>query len=142
MLLLGNGGSLFYVKNKKLFTRAMGADQEFNFYKSNYSEKDQVINYKDWTVGLNRRNNSLKFYYVFQHYGLEKLRTALREAHKGAKHLAELVISNEDIFQIFAQEYGIVCFQVKNKDGVKDNQLTKKVADKVKNIREGFCTPA
>ena len=48
----------------------MGSDLSFSFYKNQYTGKQNVIDYKDWMLGLNRRNDSLKFYYLFKHYGL------------------------------------------------------------------------
>ena len=48
----------------------MGSDINFSFYKNQYTGHYNVIDYKDWMFGLNRRNNSLKFYYLFKHYGL------------------------------------------------------------------------
>lgn len=48
----------------------MGSDVSFSFFKNHYSDQYDVIDYKDWMFGLGRRNNSIKFYYLFRHYGL------------------------------------------------------------------------
>jgi hypothetical protein len=61
---------LLFIGDKKQLTKSMGSDLSFSFYKNQYTGKQNVIDYKDWMLGLNRRNNSLKFYYLFKHYGL------------------------------------------------------------------------
>lgn len=49
--------------------------------------------------------------------------------------------SHPDLFSIHATIYSIVLFQVKDKNGEVSLDLTKKVAERVKNIKEGFCSP-
>lgn len=85
-LFLGNGGSLLFIGDKKQLTHSLGADISFSFYKNQFTGKPNVIDYKDWMLGLNRRNNSLKFYYLFKHYGLEKLRNYIRMTVEKANH--------------------------------------------------------
>lgn len=68
-LFLGNGGSLLFIGDKKQLTKSMGSDIQFSFYKNQYSGLANVVDYKDWMLGLGRRNNSLKLYYLFRHYG-------------------------------------------------------------------------
>jgi aromatic-L-amino-acid decarboxylase len=46
---------------------------EFSFY-NKFSEENDIVDYKDWQIGLARRFNSLKVYYLFKFYGLKKLR--------------------------------------------------------------------
>ena len=75
LLLNGTGGSLLFVSDKKIFTEAFGAKTlTFSFYKNEYSGQQDIVDYKDWIVGLGRRNNSLKLYYTFSHYGLKIIR--------------------------------------------------------------------
>jgi hypothetical protein len=61
---------LLYVGDKKQFTLAFGGTSKFSFYENKYTGKHDVVDYKDWIVGLARRNNGIKFYYLFSHYGL------------------------------------------------------------------------
>lgn len=69
----------------------MGADTTFSILKNQYSGLDNVVDYKDWMFGLNRRNNSIKFYYLFRHYGLEKLRSYINETIEKATHIAKRI---------------------------------------------------
>lgn len=46
-----------------------------------------MVDYKDWVIGLGRRNNSIKFFFMFEHYGLETLRKLIYETQKKADNL-------------------------------------------------------
>jgi hypothetical protein len=77
-LLNGTGGSLFYVADKKVYTESFGANTlKFSFYKNQFTDNSDIVDYKDWIVGLGRRNNALKLYYTFSHFGLKRLRSAV-----------------------------------------------------------------
>lgn len=78
LLLNGTGGSLFFVADKKILNESFGARKlSFSIFQNHYTENHDVIDYKDWTIGLSRRNNALKLYYTFVHYGLKSLREAI-----------------------------------------------------------------
>ena len=71
----GTGGSLFYVKDKQLITESNGgATLCFHFDKNKYSGQNDVVNYKNWIIWNTRRNNGLKLFYFYDHYGLKKVR--------------------------------------------------------------------
>lgn len=80
-----------FISDKKQLTRSMEGNINFSFYKNQYTGREDVIDYKDWMLGLNRRNNSLKFYYLFKHYGLDKLRGYVRYTVKKAEHLTKRI---------------------------------------------------
>lgn len=99
------------------------------------------MDYKDWIIGLNRRNNSIKFYFLFEHYGMENLRRVIMETEYKTDELEKMVRGDEEIFEVFSRRFGILCFRVKGKDGRLNDGLTKKVIDQVKNSDEGFMSP-
>ncbi len=83
LLLNGTGGSLYYVNNKMLFTESIGGvNAKFAFYNNAFTGQPNIIDYKDWIVGLARRNNALKIYYTFVHYGLKKLRDTIEAQYE------------------------------------------------------------
>jgi aromatic-L-amino-acid/L-tryptophan decarboxylase len=142
LLLNGTGGSLFYVGNKRIVNEAFGANTlQFSFYKNQYTNEDDVVDYKDWIVGLARRNNSIKLYYTFLHYGLHRIRQSVLSQEEKAVKLVEKIRGHPELFKIHTIQYSVVLFQVKDKHGEVSNDLTKSVAVNIKNIREGFCTP-
>jgi glutamate/tyrosine decarboxylase-like PLP-dependent enzyme len=143
LLLNGTGGSLFYIGDKKLLNESFGAKTlQFSFYKNHFSDNYDIVDYKDWIVGLARRNNSLKVYYTFLHYGLKALRESVLSQEVKARHLVEVIRSRPDLFKLHTFQYAVVLFQVRGKDGSVSLDLTKSVAAKIKNIKEGFCSPA
>jgi hypothetical protein len=66
------------VADKKVVNEAFGAKaMQFAFFKNHFTDNYDVVDYKDWIVGLARRNNALKLYYTFLHYGLHRLRQSI-----------------------------------------------------------------
>lgn len=78
-LFMGSGGSMFYVADKKRFLSTMGTNVQFSFFKNKYTEANDVIDYKDWQVGLNHRNNAIRLFFLFKFYGLKRLRDSLTD---------------------------------------------------------------
>ena len=61
-----------FIADKNSLMQAFSDDtSNFTFYKNKFNENYDVTDYKDWAVGLGRRNNSLKLYYTFKHYGIK-----------------------------------------------------------------------
>ena len=66
---------MFYVADKKIVNESFGAKTlSFAIFKNHFTDNYDIIDYKDWIVGLGRRNNAMKLYYTFTHYGLNKIR--------------------------------------------------------------------
>lgn len=101
LLLNGTGGSLFYVADKKLLTESFGASTlHFPFYKNAYTGQEDIVDYKDWIVGLARRNNSLKLYYTFTHYGFKAIRAAVESQEEKCQYLLSLIKERLDLFKL------------------------------------------
>ena len=99
----------------------MGKEIEYSFLKNEHSSKMDAIDYKDWSFGLLRRNNSLKFFYLFRHFGLQKLRAYVRSIVERAE-LLELLAKDSGLFKMFCKpKYGLVCFQLCDKTGKVNN---------------------
>lgn len=119
-----------------------GVNAKFAFYNNAFTGQPDIIDYKDWIVGLARRNNALKIYYTFVHYGLKKLRSTVQAQQQKVQYLIDLVKSHPQLFKLYTVQYALVSFQVLGKDGAPSNEITKKVTLKVNNIKEGFSNPA
>jgi glutamate/tyrosine decarboxylase-like PLP-dependent enzyme len=136
LLLNGTGGSLFYVKNKELVTEAFGASSlAFHFYKNQYSGQEDVVDYKDWIIGLFRRNSSLKLYYCLSHYGFKRLREAVEGQQAKFELLVELVKGHPDLFRLHTNQYAVTTFQCLDRDGTPSNELTQAVNARISNIK-------
>jgi hypothetical protein len=76
-----------FIKDKKQLNQAFGGTAKFSFYENKFTGRHDVVDYKDWILGLGRRNNSIKFYFLFEHYGLQNLRKLIYETDSKAKLL-------------------------------------------------------
>jgi len=52
-----------------------------------------------------------------------------------AQYLFKLIKEHPNLFEIFAIQYTLVCFQVKDKEGKVSIELTKRIAEKIKNTK-------
>lgn len=80
------------------------------------SEQGASVNYRDWGLGLGRRFRSLKLWFVFRLYGLEKMREYI-ESHLSFGELLEDLISKDESFKICAPRlFNLVCFKLNASD--------------------------
>ena len=71
----------------------------------------EVNNYRDWGIPMGRRFRALKLWFVIRNYGLEGIRTRLREHIALAANL-EQEISRHPSFEIMApRNLNVVCFR-------------------------------
>ena len=71
----------------------------------------EVVNYRDWGIQLGRRFRALKLWFVIRSYGVEGLRTMIREHVALAREFSEWVSARSD-FEIMAPvPFGLVCFR-------------------------------
>lgn len=68
------------------------------------------INYMDYGLQLGRRFRALKLWMVMEHYGLERLRTVIREQIGFAERLAEELRSRDDV-EVLSQSFSVVVFR-------------------------------
>ncbi|MBN2698239.1 MAG: aspartate aminotransferase family protein [Bacteroidales bacterium] len=98
--------------------------------------RGEVNDYRDWGVQLGRRFRALKLWFVIRDYGLEGIRTKVRNHIAWANELAE-EIRKENSFTLFEpQNLGLVCFRYtpsgftdKEKLNDLNNRLMKSVND-------------
>ena len=141
--MLTPGTSVFIVKDKNFYSKCFGEDSSFTFYKNEYTGENDVVDYKDWIIGLGRRNNAIRLFFTYKYYGLKQLQEHIRGKIQYSTMIEKWVKKHHDLYEVFAGPYfGYISFQVKNKEGKVCNQTTKRIADLVRNIPEGFITPA
>lgn len=134
--------SVFFVADKVEYIEAMGGKSDFSFYKNEYSDNYDVIDYKDWRIGLVRRNYALHFYYLFSHFGVDKIKEGIEGLQSGTDYLEELLMGRTDLFEIRYKAYSLISFRVIGRNGKPSNYLRKKLGKLVSNSDEGFCTPS
>ncbi len=68
------------------------------------------INYMDYGLQLGRRFRALKLWFVLERYGLEKLRSVIREQIGFARRLAEELGKRDDVELLAPQSFSVVVF--------------------------------
>ncbi|MDG2022221.1 MAG: pyridoxal-dependent decarboxylase [Phycisphaerales bacterium] len=104
---------LFWVADRQALTRALGIMPEY--LRNAPSESGKVIDYRDWQVPLGRRFRALKLWLVFRHYGLEGLRTALREHIAIAQEFADMIDADPDWIRCAPSPLSLIC--IRHRDG-------------------------
>lgn len=73
-MMCGMGSAFFYVADKKFYTGSLGGENENPEYlKNKFTDEHDVIDYKNWQVGLGRRFSSLKIWFLIRNFGVEGL---------------------------------------------------------------------
>ncbi|CAI9107534.1 OLC1v1006908C3 [Oldenlandia corymbosa var. corymbosa] len=102
--------SALWVKDRSALILSLSTNPEF--LKNKASERNLVVDYKDWQIPLGRRFRSLKLWMVLRLYGLENLQAYIRNHIKLAGLFEELV-NQDSRFEIVApRKFSLVCFRL------------------------------
>lgn len=74
------------------------------------------INYMDYGLQLGRRFRALKLWLVLEHYGLERMRSVIRDHVKLAERLAAEIQKRDDLELMAPQSFSVVVFRKKAGD--------------------------
>jgi aromatic-L-amino-acid/L-tryptophan decarboxylase len=74
------------------------------------------INYMDYGLQLGRRFRALKLWMVMEHYGLEHLRSVIREQIAFAERLAAELSQRDDLELLAPQSFSVVVFRKRGSD--------------------------
>jgi aromatic-L-amino-acid decarboxylase len=100
----------FWTRDRASLTASMSITPEY--LRNPASESGAVFDYRDWHVPLGRRFRSLKLWFVIRHYGLEGLRTYIRE-HMRLASLFESWVQADARFELSApRTMNLVCFRL------------------------------
>lgn len=118
--MVGNVGTLLYVRNKEAFCSTFRKDKAFEIVKSGYSSGVGNVDAKDWMIGFGRRWNSLKFYYNIKAFGVKGYQHHIRSKVALAKIFEGYVRSSER-FEIFCEpELTLITFKLKVPSNITD----------------------
>ena len=109
---------VMYVRRPERLVRTLSIMPEYLRAK----QADDVINYRDWHVPLGRRFRALKLWFVLRSFGLNGLRSHIREHVRLAELFAKLVRA-DGRFELISCRLNLVCFRVKGDDAMNDNLL-------------------
>ncbi len=107
--------SVHFVKSPESLVRTLAIQPE---YLKTHGH-DGIINYSEWTVPLGRRFRALKIWFLLRAYGLEGLRTMIRNHVLWSEKLAERLAKETDFRVTSAPMLSLFSFRHEPK-GVKD----------------------
>ena len=125
--------SCLFIKNKKDLISALSIMPEY--LKTDTSNKDDVIDYRDWQIPLGRRFRSLKLWAVIRYYGVNGLQNYIRN-HIALTHKFLSWVINDENFEVIAPApLNLVCFRAKG-----SNKLNERLLRFINNSGEIFIT--
>ena len=143
----GNNSSVFYLANKANYKESLlGGGQLAEYLKNKYTQEFDITDYKDWQIGLGRRFNSLRFWFMIRSIGVEGLRENVTEKIKLAQEFEVFVKQNPRFKMICKRELALVCFHVVQNPEGKDlsqeeiNKVNKKILEIVNGTNKFHLT--
>jgi len=94
------------------------------------SDPSETLNYMDYGIQLGRRFRALKLWMVLEHYGLERLRSVIRQQVGYAGRLAAELQKRNDVELIAPPSLSVVVFRkiAKNKAGAIDEGESERIS--------------
>lgn len=132
--------SVLWVKDRSALIQSLSTNPEF--LKNKASQENTVIDYKDWQIPLGRRFRSLKLWMVMRLYGLEGLRTHIRNHIAMAAYFEELVVQDTRFKVVAPRTFSLVCFRLLPPPNSEDNgnKLNHDLLDSVNSTGSVFIT--
>ncbi len=130
--------SAYYVKDKHSLLKTFEITP--SYLQSDYDRR--VTNYRDWGIQLGRRFRALKLWFVLRNYGLDNIKTILRNHIDLAKYFAEW-IENQKNFELLAPvNLNLVCFRFKPAEYEESeiNDLNKKIEKNINNTGKAYIS--
>lgn len=99
----------FYVADRGALIRSLSVLPEY--LKNQATASGAVIDYRDWHIPLGRRFRALKLWFVIRHYGVEGLKSQIREHVELARDFASWVEADERFELAAPVPFSLVCFR-------------------------------
>ncbi|KAI9887665.1 MAG: hypothetical protein M1823_000529 [Watsoniomyces obsoletus] len=134
-LLTNFDASCLYVKRRQDLIEALSVTP--SFLRNKFSDSGSVIDYRDWSIPLGRRFRSLKIWFVLRTYGLQGLKSYIRNHVQMGEMFAGLIASRPDLFRILTKPaFALTVFHV-----VGSTATTSTASAAASNmLHEGFST--
>ncbi len=131
--------SAYFVRDKEALIRTFEILPEYLKTK----EADRVNNYRDWGIALGRRFRALKLWFVIRSYGVEGLRSKLRNHLEIARWFAKQVEAHPEFEQLAPAPFNLICFRW-HPSGVEDpetlNRLNAELLERLNRTGKMFLS--
>ncbi|WP_456390508.1 pyridoxal phosphate-dependent decarboxylase family protein [Profundibacter sp.] len=87
--------------------------------------QDEVTNYNEWTVPLGRRFRALKLWFTLRAYGLEGLRTRIRNHINWGRECHDIISEMDDFTITTAPAFSLFTFRYKDSDAATQDLLAR-----------------
>ena len=111
--------SVFFTKKPDILKRAFSLVPEYLKTK----EDSEVINYMDYGVPLGRRFRSLKLWFIIRYFGVEGIRSRIREHIRIANEIAAKIDMSVLFERMAPVPFSTVCFRAHPPDIIDENAL-------------------
>lgn len=113
-LLVNFDCSAFFIKRRRDLIDTYSITP--SYLRNEFTDKGLVTDYRDWQIPLGRRFRSLKVWFVLRTYGINGLRSFIRNHIKLGEYFNSLVSSRPDLFTVVTPAaFGLTTFYVKPK---------------------------
>lgn len=124
MMLSGINTTFYVTDNASLIPESLsGKRLKCTYLDNEYSDMLECIDYKEWSIGLGRRNESLKLFFVIKSYGKIGLQNVLQNSIDSAIYFKELVSQHKSIELFTDNPYSLVCLRLVELNGKKLSDL-------------------
>ena len=116
----------FFVADREPLIRALTVLPEY--LRNDASASGEAIDYRDWQIPLGRRFRALKLWFVLRSYGLEALRSFIRQHLALAAEFAQWVAADDRFELVVPRSLNLICLRIRGSD--EENQsLLKRLND-------------
>ncbi|KAL9269342.1 Tryptophan decarboxylase TDC1-like protein [Drosera capensis] len=140
-LLSGLDCCCLWVRHPGLLVKALGSNPEY--LRNGPSEKDSVVDYKDWQIGTGRRFRSIRLWFVLRSYGVANLQYHIRSDVKMAKVFEGWVRLDPRFEVVVPTRFALVCFRLNpvwKRDKEEIEGLNRKLLDWVNSTGAVYMT--
>lgn len=106
-LLVNFDCSAYFVRDPSLLLKSFSVNPEY--LKTKYDS--EVVNFRDWGIPLGRRFRALKLWFVIRSYGVEGLRSMIREHIRLGNLFASWVEADPEFELLTPAPIALVCFR-------------------------------
>jgi aromatic-L-amino-acid decarboxylase len=111
----------FYVADRAALINTLSVLPEY--LRNPATESGAVIDYRDWQIPLGRRFRALKLWFVIRYYGIEGLRSHIRQHIALAQEFAQWVQADDRFELVVPPPLNLVCFRHVGGDAVNERLL-------------------